>query len=194
MFTNWGHDSTHLTRFRLIHQTIKGWPPSSPHGPQWTSECTLIILTHPSSVWLRSPLQPAQILASLRSHPRNLQASWFSSCWKSSKDNQPVLYNLVFPDVMSFIDFSFAWIIVSLLYLNSQKAGIICYGFYVPKGTSCSRVHEGSWSGRDRSCLQVPLWIPTLKSRYETTSVSWNQHPKKTNERQNILLRIRKQH
>ena len=113
---------------------------------------------------------------------------------KSSKGNQPVLYNLVFPDVMSFIDFSFAWIVVSLLYLNSQKAGIICYVFYGPKGTSCSRVHEGSRSGRGRSCLQVPLWIPTLKSRYETASVSWNQHPKKTNERQNILLRIRKQH
>ena len=80
MFTNWGHDSTHLIRFRLIHQTIKGWPPSSPHGPQWTSECTLIILTHPSSLWLWSPLQPAQILAPLRSHPCNLQASWFSPC------------------------------------------------------------------------------------------------------------------
>ena len=82
---------------------------------------------------------------------------------------------------MYFIDFSFSWIIVSLLYLNSQKAGIICYVFYVPKCTSCSGVHEGPQSGRDRNCLQVPLWIPTLKSRYETTFISWNQHPKNTN-------------
>ena len=83
--------------------------------------------------------------------------------------------------ISDLIDFSFSWIIVSLLYLNSQKAGIICYVFYVPKCTSCSGVHEGLQSGRDRNCLQVPLWIPTLKSRYETTSISLNQHPKNTN-------------